>query len=376
MSLRRLTLGLAGVLALLAVPALAQPAERDHRHMPPPPPPPPGPPSGGPTEAPPPEQVEHPVTKGGFEWIGGHWDWHAGKWRWLAGHYERERAGQHWRAGRWEQRGGAWAWVEGSWGAGDAPPPPPPPGPPGPPPHEGHEGHEWHEGPPPELPSDRWIVSSYWPARGKVGTTVTIRGRNFAPDTEVLWRGEAVPGAKVGPRGLEISFQVPPGATTGEVAVGHPHSGHNVPVGQFEVVTSGDPDADWRRDEEAREKQAKEWWATREKELGKDRAAREAAWKKEDEERDRTREERREQRRAEIEKKWEAAFLRDPDTQAELTLHAQRIAELDRAKEVAELKDDGKLAVRVDVLTGRENARHDQRMAALQTAFKTKGGAP
>lgn len=359
MSLRRLTLGLAGALTLLCVPAIAQPVQRDHRgdhRMPPPPP-------GAPMEAPPPPQPEHVVPRSGFEWVPGHWDWRATKYVWQPGHWERERAGQRWHPGRWEQREGRWSWVEGTWGAGEPPPPPgPPPGP------ERGERHEWR--------IDRPVVSSYWPSRGKVGTTVKINGLNFAPDTIVILRGEVVPGAKVGPRGREVVFQVPPRATTGEILLSRPHSHENLPVGAFEVVTSGDPDADWRREEEARERQAQEAWIAREKELAKDRAAREAWWHHEEEERERTREERREKRAAEIRAKWEAAFLRDPDTQAELTLHAQRLAELERAKEIAEVRDDGKLAVRVDVLTGRENARHDQRMAALQTAFKTKGGAP
>lgn len=368
------------VLALASTTALAQPAERDHRrhddhdrdHR--------GPTAQagvtvGPTEAPPPPQVENPGTKAGFEWVAGHWDWKAGKWAWLPGHWERPRAGKHWHPGRWEQREGKWAYAEGEWGEGVAPvvppvvvaPAPVPPVPPteGTPVVRDHRDHEWK--------IDRPIVSSYWPPRGKVGTKVVIHGRNFPPDATVMWGSTQITAAKIDPE--RIMFEVPAGATSGEIVLHRGH-GRDLPVGTFEIVTTGDPEADLRRADEERRKAAEAAWATRQKELAKDRAAREAAWQKREEEREATRDHRREEREKEIRAKWETAFLADPDTQAELTLHAQRLAELDRAKEIAEVKADGKLAVRVDVALGKENARHDQRMAALQTSFKTKGGAP
>ena len=78
----------------------------------------------------------------------------------------------------------------------------------------------------------------------------------------------------------------------------------------------------------------------------------------------------------ELQAKWNAAFLADADTQDELTLHAQRVADLERMKDVASLSADAKIAVRIDLATQKENDRHTQRMAALEAAFKTKGGAP
>ncbi len=352
---------LIGAFALVSAPALAQPhdhdKDKDHdrgHHD-----------DHGPRLAPPAPQAENHGVKAGFEWIPGRWDWKAEKWAWTRGRWEKEHPGQHWREGRWEARGATWAYVEGEWAAAGAPPPPVG-GPPGPmsPPGEDHH-HEWK--------IDRPVVSSYWPARGKPGAHVVIRGRNFPPDIEVMWAGTHVAAAKIKPE--EIVFDIPAGAATGEIVL-HREHGRALPVGQFEVVATGDPEAEARKLDDERHKQAEQEWAARQHELAKDRAAREAAEVKQDQELDTTREQRREARIAELRAKWDAAFLADPDTQAELTLHAQRVAELARAKEVAELKADGKLAVRVDVATSRENDRHDQRMTALKAGFGAKGATP
>jgi hypothetical protein len=78
----------------------------------------------------------------------------------------------------------------------------------------------------------------------------------------------------------------------------------------------------------------------------------------------------------ELRAKWDQAFLGDPDTQAELTLHGQRIAQIARMRDVAEVQANTKLGVRVDVAERKENDRHEQRMAALHDAFAAKGGKP
>jgi hypothetical protein len=378
------------LILIASAPAFAQPAERDHRGGPDVrdhrmlPPPPPGA-IVGPTEAPPAPQAEIPGTKAGFEWVAGRWDW-KGKWAWIPGHWERERAGKHWHPGAWAQHDGKWAYVEGQWAAGETAPPPPPPMPPpptgAPPPPTGapppppapveapvvrdHREHrEWKL----ELP----VVSSYWPPRGKAGAHIMIRGRNFPNDAQVMWNGTQVTAARV--QAEEIVFQVPAGATTGTITLHRAH-GRDLPVGAFEVVAAGDPEGDARKADEERRKAAEAEWAAHQKELAKDRATRETAWHKHQDELDATRDQRRDQRMAELRAKWQAAFLADADTQSELTLHGQRIAQLERAKEIADLKADAKLGVRIDVALGKENARHDQRMSALETAFHTKGGTP
>src|SRR5258706_86057 len=106
--------------------ALAQPAERDHRH---------GhhdrddgPPRDSrweqregadvlvdgdwddlpqyPVAAPPTLRDERPTPRAGFVWARGRWDWKDGEWAWLDGHWERERAGYRWTEGRWELQNG------------------------------------------------------------------------------------------------------------------------------------------------------------------------------------------------------------------------------------------------------------------------------
>jgi hypothetical protein len=326
------------------------------------------------TIAPPAEQVENPGAKAGFEWVYGRWDWKDGKWNWMAGHWERERAGKHWHHGRWEQKSGGWVYTEGEWAAGDvvvAVPPPPPPGPPvgGPPPPPGdpgmHEHHEWH--------FDKPMVSSYWPTKGKPGRKVVIKGANFPPDAMVMWSGTQIAGAKVTPN--EIVFEVPAGATSGEIFLKRAH-GRDLPVGQFEVAAGYDPDADYKRQEGERQKAAEAAWAAHQKDLAKDRAARENAWKQKWQEMDGNRETRRHQREEEIRAKWDAAFLADADTQAELALHGERVATLARAASIAEVNANTKLGVRIQVAEGRENDRHEQRMAALKAGFSAKGGTP
>ena len=338
-----------------------------------PPPAPPGTPATGPgfqppgdepNMAPPPPQAENPGAKAGFVWVTGRWDWRDHKYQWTPGHWERERAGQHWNQGRWDQQNGHWVWLEGTWGngptAGEVPP-----GPPGPPMPPGGEEHhrEWK--------LDRPTVSSYWPQRGAPGHKVTIRGTNFPPDTRVMWGDQPVTAAKISPDA--IRFEVPPNAPSATIIL-DTGRGHKLIVGNFDTAAGGpDPAVVEKQREDELRKEAEARWAEQQKQMAKDHAAREAEWKRRWEDEDRTREQRREQREQEIRAKWDAAFLADADTQSELTLHAQRVAELQRALEVAQLNDNGKLVVRIQVAQGRENDRHDQRMASLKSAFQ--GGA-
>jgi hypothetical protein len=319
----------------------------------------PPPPVGDvPTMPPPPPKEERNEPRAGFVWVAGQWDWRGGKYDWTPGHWERERAGKHWRPTRWEQHEGKWTQVVGDWeDEGAAVPPPPPPGEP----PAQHHRSDWK--------LERPTVSSYWPTRGKPGTRITIHGVNFPADAKVVFAGAPVLGAKVEPD--KIVFEVPKDAASGDIALDRGH-GRPLPVGSFEVKAGFDPAAEQKRIDDDRRKQAEAQWAGRQKDLAKDRAAREAAVRKQEDELEGSRDHRREQRAAEIRAKWDAAFLADPDTQDELTLHAQRVAELTRMKEMADLSADAKLGVRIDLATQKENDRHDQRMTALHTSF---GGA-
>jgi len=321
-------------------------------------------PPGGdaPHQPPPPPRGEDVAVRPGFAWLPGRWDWRGGKWEWVAGHWERERAGKHWNVGHWDKQGDRWAYVEGTWGDGALPPSPPPPPPP--PRPDGHDGHDRHH----EWKLDRPVVSSYWPVKGKTGGRVVIRGRNFPGDTTVLWGGSQINGAKVSPE--QIVVAVPPGAASGMIAL-HTGRGRDLMVGNFEVADY-DAAAEAKRLEDQARKRAEQDWADRQKQLAKDRAARAAAADKHRQELEDTREQRRADRLREIRGKWEAAFLADTDTQAELTLHAQRVAELDRMREVAELSENGKLVVRIGVAQTREDERHQSRMATLHDMFGRK----
>ncbi|HEX8108193.1 MAG TPA: IPT/TIG domain-containing protein, partial [Kofleriaceae bacterium] len=165
-------------------------------------------------------------ARAGFVWAAGRWDWRAGKWEWLPGHWERERPGKRWNPGRWEQRDGAYVLIDGDWVDGSAAPPPPPGEPPGPPPDDRGDRHrEWR--------LDRPVVSSYWPVKGKIGSRIVIRGRNFPDDTMVMWNGTRVTGAKIEPERIVVA--VPPGAESGMLSL---RTGRHreLTVGSFEVA--------------------------------------------------------------------------------------------------------------------------------------------
>lgn len=323
------------------------------------PPSPPSPPPGGPTAAPPPPRAEKVDARPGFVWIPGEWDWRDDNWEWVPGHFERERAGKRWNPSRWEQRDGKWARLEGGWLDNDAPTPPPAPA------ESRRPGkREWK--------LERPMVSGYFPIKGKAGSRIVIRGKNFPANAVIELAGQPVRAAKI--TADRITFAVPAGAASGSIRVRI--GPRELPVGEFEVAAAYDPIAEQRRIEEEQRKAAEAEWQTRQAQLAKDRAAREAAMRKAQEERAATRDRRRAERLAELQSRWQRAFLAAPETQDELTLHAQRVAELARAKEVAEVAGNGKLVVRIGIAQAREDERHQQRMAALEASFKGRGGQP
>jgi hypothetical protein len=389
--------------------------------------------TGGPREAPPPPREERQGPRAGFTWVTGRWDWRNGKWEWQAGRWEKERPGKRWNTGRWDKQGDRYVWVEGDWvDAGPLPPgdrprqPPPPPRDERPAPRAGYTyihgrwdwrggkwdwiegrwekerpGQQWREarwelrdgtyalvdgewvnvGPPGSTPPpgdrpyerrvwrlERPTVSSYWPVKGKPGSRIVIRGRNFPASTAVMWGDQQLNGAKVTP--TEIVVAVPANASNGTLLLRTDRSPRALIVGNFEVVDGYDAAAEAARVAEEARKRAEAQWIERQRQLAKDRAARQAAYDQRWRELAETRESRRLARLTELRAQWEAAFLADPSTQDELTLHAQRSAELDRAKEVAELSENGKLVVRIGVAQSREDDRHRDRMQALHDSFR------
>jgi hypothetical protein len=199
-----------------------------------------------------------------------------------------------------------------------------------------------------------------------------IRGRNFRPDMEVLWAGQPVR-ARIDTEQAE--FEIPKTAKIGsqDTIALRTGRGRELPVGIFEVA-AGDSGAEQRKLDLERKRAAELAAATRQKALAADRAAREAEVRKRIEERETTRDRRRAARIAALRARWDREFLGDPQTQDELTLHAQRTADLVRMQEVADLGNNQRLAVRVELALARETARHDRRMTGLKAVFK--GGKP
>lgn len=309
-----------------------------------------------PREAPPPRRADRQgAQRAGYVWVDGDWDWKNGRYEWTAGHWERERAGKRWRPSTWEQRDSVWARIDGDWEIVTTTNPP----------------NDRDHRRPREWKLERPLVSNYWPAKGKIGTTIIIRGKNFTPNATVLWSGTELRGVKV--KQNEIRVVVPPDAVTGMLAV-RTGKRRDIAVGTFEVVASFDAVAEQKRIEAEARKKAEAAWADRQRALAKDRAAREAAWKSRWDERAANRDQRRADREAKIRAKYARAFLADAETQDELTLHAQRVAELTRMSDIADIKADGRLAVRIDVLRSREDDRHEQRMTALDASFRAGGG--
>ena len=278
--------------------------------------------------------------------------------------------------------------------AGGPPPPPPgppgrdhrgppgePPGPPGPPGRDHRPPPNTMQPPPGRPPGrdhrgprhwkmDRPTISSYWPTKGKPGTRVVIHGRNFDPHMTLVWGGAEVDRVRITPD--TITFKVPRDAKDGMMLLKGPGIGRPMAVGMFNV-TNFDAQAAWKKAEAERKQAAEDAWNKRQQALAaaaKSRAARRAWLETREDELRTSREERRAQRAAEIRARWEAAFLADSETQGELVLHAQRIAKLARMARLADSLGDKKLGVRVQVLTERENQRHDDRMAALKAAFQ------
>jgi hypothetical protein len=214
---------------------------------------------------------------------------------------------------------------------------------------------------------ERPAVTSYWPAKGDVGTKVTIRGTSFGPNAIVIFGDtEVKPDQLTADR---IVFTVPRGRKDATVAVRMPALRRDLVVGTFEV-TRFDAKAERERRDKERRKAAQEAWKKRQKELAKDRAERERLMREREAELARTRAERRAARQAELRAKWEAAFLVDSQTLSELALHAERKARLQRMLRLAEAGNHGELVVRINVLIGREDDRHDRRMGVLRASFQ------
>lgn len=212
---------------------------------------------------------------------------------------------------------------------------------------------------------DRMIVSGFWPREGRPGTKVMIRGENFANGTVVLLGDTELTGAKVAPGVIEVA--IPKGAAAGLISLRVPGRHRGLAVGGFQVTKKAPPKRPtWRTDAEKRWKERRAKW-------GKSKADRQAALKAREDELAATREKRRQERIAARKAKFQADFLADDDTVAELELHADRSARLQRMLRLATAGDMKAIGVRVEIAIAREDARHDARMKDLRAAFGKEG---
>ena len=238
--------------------------------------------------------------------------------------------------------------------AGEPPPPTPP---------VTRPGRDPRPGP---GPARKPLITDYFPRLGPAGTVVTVQGRHFGDDLHITVGGTRVELKNVRRRQLE--FEIPRGVEGEHLIVVRGPRGRDVVVGQFEVVKHRHPGDDRRKMWRERRTRAERRWKERQRQLAKDRAARLAELRRQEEEMAREREERRRKRREALRAKWEAQFLATADVRAEMAIHAERMARLNRMLRLAEVDGHGGLAVRIHVLMDAEDARHEQRMKDLRTA--------
>jgi hypothetical protein len=221
-------------------------------------------------------------------------------------------------------------------------------------------------GPPPEAP----VISGFAPRSGTAGTEVTIRGRNLDDDAlEVVFDDKAIEPKRRSARA--ITFDVPRGASEGTIVLRRPRR-PNMVVGNFEVTKTRPKGKSRKERYEEQKKQEEAQWETRRKQLAKDRQARLEELRRQEEELARSREERRRRQAAALAAKFERDFRAQPDVQAELALHAERSARLDRMLRLAEAQAEGGLVVRIRILQRQETERHEQRMNDLRLSFRSR----
>ena len=215
----------------------------------------------------------------------------------------------------------------------------------------------------------RWgrgvVVSDFTPREGPAGTIVTIHGRHFGRNLTLVYGDQTL--APTSMTEDTITFAVPRQA--GENLIVLRRAGRpDVAVGTFAQAERARPyDRDRLRAE--RRAAAERRWQARQRALAKSAAEREAALQREEAALRQAREARRQQRMAALRTQWEQKFLAQEDVREELALHADRSARLSRALRLAEARNNGGLAIRIQVLIDTETARHDRRMADLKTAY-------
>lgn len=218
---------------------------------------------------------------------------------------------------------------------------------------------------------ERPAVYGYSPRMGPVRTRIIVRGRNFKPDAKVFFGKTHVVGAKISPN--QIILRVPRGEKSGLIKIRQPGLSRSLFVGVFDVKR-GISKAERRKRQMERRRLARERWRAYQRKLAKSRKARMKAYRDRWSKLRETREERRRKRLEAIRAAWKAKFLADQQVRAELALHASRMARLREMLRLAGVDGRGKLAVRIQLVMDREQARHKHRMASLKAGLSVEGG--
>ena len=209
--------------------------------------------------------------------------------------------------------------------------------------------------------AQRPVVNGHAVRTERGATTVTIRGDRFDDFTEVYIGDRKIDGARVS--GRTISFAAPAGAT-GVITVRH--GGEALVVGRYAGTVTERP----ARSSAERRTEAQTRWRERRAQLAAEEAERQAALEAREAALAQNRAERRRARLATIREQYEQRFLAQTAVQDEMALHAARVARIERMQRLVDVKYEDELAVRIEVLSEREDQRHEARMADLRAAFQ------
>lgn len=210
-----------------------------------------------------------------------------------------------------------------------------------------------HRRPAPTAPEA--TVRSMSPSSGLPGTSVVVRGTGFDTDA-ALWLGNV----KLAPTAYSsrsITFVVP-AMKAGSQALVLRNGRSSVALGNFHIDDPPPPPPP--RKYETVPAQRDRGWSSRYE--ANDRRERDLR---------NTRHSRRNQRIERMKARWQRAFLADPKTKRELTIHARRTAQLERMLRIATVRGDRKLVNRIKVAIKREDKRHDRTMTSLEQSFRS-----
>jgi hypothetical protein len=180
-------------------------------------------------------------------------------------------------------------------------------------------------------------VTGYAPSFGAPGTIVTITGNSFQAGTQVVYGGQLIAPSQL--TRTRISFAIPEGQSDGTIALQEPRARYATTVGAFDVRYPARPS--WQ-----------DTVRNQEKVLAGSRR------------------DRRNDRMQSLYTRWQRMFLRTPAARAELSLHAERLAKLERMERLAQARHQYELLARIGRATAQENNRHERAMTKLEREYR------